>query len=305
MYFVKAYNYIKNNKLKCLVYFIIISLIYHIYLRIISPLLFYYYYNLKINSLKSYLFIYHEIFNIKEYSWLDNNSYNNDLVYFDIGGNIGLYSLYLNNNHNNIKVHVFEPIPDLYNKIIHNVNNNKKKSNTFFINNFGLGPKNEFIDINYIKGADGLSTIKNDINDKNDKIIKSRCDIVNNIPIVNNICKYLMSNIVIDDMNNSIKHKIEIRKLSDYIEKYNITKIDNMKIDVEGYELEVLQGLTYDNFKIIKKIMIEVENYRSNYRNQIIEILNKNNFDYIIDGDINDSWIMINATNKNIIKLLN
>ena len=76
-------------------------------------------------------------------------------------------------------------------------------------------------------------------------------------------------------------------------------ELEIIKIDVEGYELEVLQGINSENFKKIKNIFIEIENYRENYTNQIIDILTQNNFDYKIIGKLDLDWIDIIATNKN------
>jgi hypothetical protein len=72
-----------------------------------------------------------------------------------------------------------------------------------------------------------------------------------------------------------------------------------MKIDVEGYELEVLQGISNDNFKKIKKILIEVENYRKNYTKQILDILDNNNFSYKVTKSDKD-WCYVYATNNKL-----
>ena len=45
-------------------------------------------------------------------------------------------------------------------------------------------------------------------------------------------------------------------KISDYIEKNKISNIDILKIDTEGYELKVLEGLS-PNEKIVRFIYFE------------------------------------------------
>ena len=69
----------------------------------------------------------------------------------------------LNENNKNIEVHVFEPIYDLYQNIVWNINQTKKESNKFIINNLGSDDTKQELYINYLSNADGLSTIKNDL----------------------------------------------------------------------------------------------------------------------------------------------
>ena len=65
-------------------------------------------------------------------------------------------------------------------------------------------------------------------------------------------------------------------KLSNYIDENNISKIDILKIDTEGYELKVLKGLT-PNQKFVRFIYFEhhyddmiVKNYTFKNINNIL-----------------------------------
>lgn len=56
--------------------------------------------------------------------------------------------------------------------------------------------------------------------------------------------------------NEDEAFELEVNKGDDYIKKHNISKIDLLKIDTEGYELKVLNGLT-DSIDKIKYIQFE------------------------------------------------
>ena len=75
--------------------------------------------------------------------------------------------------------------------------------------------------------------------------------------------------------------KIKVSKLKDYIEKNNIKKIDFMKIDTEGYELEILLGLE-NKIRLVDIIMFEhhYDNMiKKNYKfSQIHDYLSENGF---------------------------
>lgn len=266
---------------------IIVTLIFILMYRYFGNALYYKFKNnLKIKGIGNYIWVYDEIFIKKDYKFLDDDKEN--MVYFDIGGNNGIYSLYLNENNKNIEVHVFEPINELYQNIVWNINQTKKDCNNFIINNFGLGEIKKEVEINYFKDADALSTIKNDMGDKKEAIINYN---FRGIPLIEYISKIIVDNL------KSEKRKVKIDTLDNYILEKKINRIDCMKIDVEGYELEVLQGISNDNFKKIKKIFIEVENYRKNYTKQILDILDNNNFSYKVTKSDKD-WCYVYATNN-------
>ena len=76
------------------------------------------------------------------------------------------------------------------------------------------------------------------------------------------------------------KKIVKTMKLNSLIIKMKIPKIDLIKIDTEGHELEVLEGLG-SKIKIIKVILIEFHNSSTylGYNSKKIEmLLKKNNF---------------------------
>ena len=81
------------------------------------------------------------------------------------------------------------------------------------------------------------------------------------------------------------KTNIRIYPLNYFIEKYSIKIIDILKIDTEGYENEVLKGISKKNFKKIRYIVIEKclnKNLYYNYSfKKIQKVLIKNNFIFL------------------------
>lgn len=92
-------------------------------------------------------------------------------------------------------------------------------------------------------------------------------------------------------VNEVRKEKIHLLKLDDISKEFPTKNIDIMKIDVEGFELNVLRG----GFNFIKEnvdiIMIEVAPYRiddlaSNYINDIFEFMKQAGFTLISVYDL-------------------
>ena len=179
-------------------------------------------------------------------------NYLNKLINAKIVFDVGAYRGEFGNSFKNSKVFFFEPNIYSFKKI------KKIKNNKYF--NVGLGSKRGK-KIIYILPNDSSSTFsKSNINyrfrDKFFKFLKQK----------------------------TIKKNVEIFSLNFYIKKYSIKKIDILKIDTEGYEEEVLKGISKNNFKKIKYIVIEnnfSKNLDQNYFEKVKKKLNENNFNFL------------------------
>lgn len=87
------------------------------------------------------------------------------------------------------------------------------------------------------------------------------------------------------NQNSKIKEKIEVTTGDRFCNEHSISEIDILKIDTEGYELEVLQGFNQLIEKNqIKTIYCEVgfspSNKRNTFINDLIMFMSKNNFTF-------------------------
>jgi FkbM family methyltransferase len=130
-------------------------------------------------------------------------------IIFDIGGNVGEYSERILNLNSDSQIIIFEPSKKNY--II--LNKKFKKYKNIKIENLGVSNKNGFAKLYHnIPGSPLASLYKR---------------------------SFLGSKKV--RMNGF--EKIRITKIKNYMDKNNIKKIDLIKLDVEGYELECLKSL--------------------------------------------------------------
>jgi len=64
--------------------------------------------------------------------------------------------------------------------------------------------------------------------------------------------------------------------LSSVIEEYRLERIDILKVDVEGAEVAVLQGITAAHWDIIRQVVLEVEHFAT--KDQVVEMLEARGF---------------------------
>ena len=186
-------------------------------------------------------------------NWIDNFSREKKIIFWDIGSNIGLYSLYAASTIERIEVVSFEPSTSNLRILSRNIsiNNLEKKIKIFQI---PLGPeKNKFLEFNERKFNEGES--HNSL-DKNIDFEGKQLNSTNKYQIFStNIDK------IIEDKILDIPHYI--------------------KIDVDGIEHLILKGgINLLKDPKILELQIEInENYLDQYKG-VLQIMNDCNFKF-------------------------
>jgi FkbM family methyltransferase len=178
--------------------------------------------------------------------------------FIDVGANIGLHSLTASSANKSIEIFSFEPEPNNYLSFIKNIGLNEFNNIRPFC--IGLGNTNTTISLNINEGWNkGKHSIKVNFNDLQSKI---------NIPVtqLDNFCENINGNHLI------------------------------IKIDVEGYEKEVLEGAKKvlnktENIILIIELLEEING--ANICQEIIAFLIKNNFNMLFKIDSNNELLEV------------
>jgi len=197
-------------------------------------------------------------------NFLKKKNINNFGVLLDIGAHKGESINLFASNFNINEIYSFEPSPISFKILTQNVVKIKNKfiKTKIFLENFALGSKNEKIFLKHISESSS-STIR-ELN-TNSKYFKKKFFFLKN------------------SKNQNLFEEIEVEQilLSDYVEKKKFKSIDFIKIDTEGYELEVLKGAKNILFKT-KYVLFEhhyddmiVKNY---FFSDVHNFLKENNF---------------------------
>ena len=183
--------------------------------------------------------------------WIDEFDSKNKAIFWDIGSNIGLYSIYANLKHKNLKVISFEPSTSNLRILSRNISINKME-NQITICQLPLGQSplnfNKMIETNFMEGF-SENTFGKDINFEGKKMK------------TNNSYELLGTSI-------------------DQLVKDGILKCPTyVKIDVDGIEHLILSGATNILADIsLKSILVEInEDFKEQY-NTIFKIMNNYHF---------------------------
>ena len=214
-------------------------------------------------------------------------SINNGDIIIDIGANIGVFGLILSKMFNDLSIYSFEPIIDTYEVLKANADLSKNKK--FKAIHSGVSNKDENIDITYYPNSPAMSTSNPKMWDNNDDLTIALEGSLKNSPDswwwAKFVPKFLYPYLLKKIRNKSKVINCQLRPLSYFIDKYNLDKIDLLKIDCEGNELKVLEGINEDNWSTIHQIIVEVHDIGGRL-DCVQRILENKGFEYNIEKEV-------------------
>ena len=201
----------------------------------------------------------------------------------DVGANIGVFGMRLSQKFKNIPIYSFEPIPEIYKTLKKNAEDSQNPNFKTYM--MGISNKAQLLEFTYYPNSPALSTSHPEVwqNDKNHfnyaiqgsiSSMRSKFWWSKLIPnfFIPFIARYLQS--------NQQKISSQVITLSDFIKKEKIQKIQLLKIDCEGEEINVLSGVQKTHWRKIESIVMEINDINHNLK-MAKNILSKNGFQKI------------------------
>jgi len=254
--------------------------------------------------------LYQEIFTEKTYSSHGIKISDGDCI-FDIGANIGLYSIFLTQNHHDLKIFAFEPIPQTYSILEKNVERDQSSSQVKLFN-FGLSRKSGSSQFEFDRFASFTATMRPEevnacvrkdagmydwvragISDLQKASFLSRRSSDRLLaalprPIVGKIVVILMFALLLLTV---LRKKIFLKKIecglktiTEVMRDHNIDSVALMKIDVEGSELEVIEGIADEDWPRIRQCVVEVHDFDGRVE-KLRSIFEKRGYRTVVDQE--------------------
>lgn len=174
-------------------------------------------------------------------------------VVFDVGANIGTFATWIARAFPQGRIHCFEPQHAVFQQLAGNVAINNLYN--VFTHNMALGAENCHVQFNqpdyFVKHDFGTFSLKTD--------------------------KHLQ--------RTAETLTVEVRTLDSFMEIYGVQRLDLLKIDAEGMDLEVLSGAKKTIKKFFPKIFVEHSDNEVSIKDSIMEFLSQFEYEFEIIGN--------------------
>jgi amino acid adenylation domain-containing protein/non-ribosomal peptide synthase protein (TIGR01720 family)/FkbM family methyltransferase len=175
---------------------------------------------------------------------------------FDVGANIGMFTLFVRQNWPEARIYAFEPIPSIFETLRGNIELYGPNARIF---NYGLAEESKSAAFTYypqFPARSGLSVYADAV----DEINVTRQFLRNQQRNYGEIDAADFAEDLLEGKFAAEIHTGELRSLSKVIGEEGVERIDLLKIDVQRAEMDVLRGIEEADWAKIEQIVVEVHN---------------------------------------------
>ena len=235
-------------------------------------------------------FLYKEVWEQREYAHKKFSCYDKpNAVIFDVGANIGMFSMFAAKEcaPHNITLHSFEPMPQIHALCQANVTKHCAANAAASVHRLGLSNKAGEATFNFHPNFSLHSSGVDDFEARRTERLRTDLPALladmedkKKVPwwvaCLPRCCVLRMGSCMISKLTESVKVTVELDTVSAIIEKFGIDCIDLLKVDVEGCEEMVLEGIAKQDWKKIQHATLEVEDFAACKR--VTELLESKGF---------------------------
>jgi amino acid adenylation domain-containing protein/non-ribosomal peptide synthase protein (TIGR01720 family)/FkbM family methyltransferase len=223
-------------------------------------------------------FVYKEIF--EDESYLKHGiTLDDDSCVFDVGANIGLFTLFIGRVCKNARIYAFEPIPPVFETLRLNTS-----LYDFDVKLFDCGLSSETAEVTFIhyphssvmsgrfgNVAEERETVKSFLLNQQQELGKG------------DISREELD-ALLEERLKTEEFTCQLRTLSQVIREHEVERIDLLKIDVEKSELDVFSGIEDEDWPKIRQIVVEVHDIQGRLK-QITSLLRRHGYTLVVEQD--------------------
>nr|QEO74515.1 AMP-dependent synthetase and ligase [uncultured bacterium] len=200
---------------------------------------------------------------------------------FDVGANIGLFSLFVGQTCRDAAIYAFEPIPEIYDLLHTNGELYGLNLKPF---NCGLSnaPKTETI--TYYPHVSVVSGVYSEDGEEREVIKSFLANQGRAGSVEPTAADDAQLEEILRERLTSERIACEFKTISDVMSEHHVERIDLLKIDVEKSELDVLAGIREDDWMKIKQIVVEVHDIERRL-DQVTTLLTMRGFEVAVEQD--------------------
>ena len=213
-------------------------------------------------------YLYNEIFVDKVYLRYGITIDDGDCI-FDVGANIGMFSMFAMLHAEQLDIYAFEPVPPTFDILEMNLSpENLENQGNIKPMPYGLSDQATSLEISFFPESPTNSTCY--LSDK-----RSESSLVNSSLKLSDVWRvdkigfvlllllfpfrhWLLKEHLKKIWSNPVQFEAEFLTLDSVIEENNVETINLLKVDVEGSEFDVLDGISEENWSRVQQLVAEV-----------------------------------------------
>ncbi|GAA3021312.1 FkbM family methyltransferase [Streptomyces fulvorobeus] len=173
-----------------------------------------------------------------------------DPVVFDVGANIGMFTLFVRSERPGATVHSFEPVPQVYNLLRRN---RERHAVAGLAHPYGLAEAEQEVEFTHYPGYSTMSTRSTLADTEAERAFVRGQVRTDHLPEAERMLDELLAFRFREE-----KVSCRLRPLSAVLDEHPVDRIDLLKIDVQRGEQEVLRGLAERHWPLVRQIAMEV-----------------------------------------------
>ena len=192
---------------------------------------------------------------------------------FDIGANVGLFTLFVHESCANAKTYSFEPIPQTFSALKTNVELYKLNARVYECGLSKEAGTATFTFYPHVSASSGMYA---------DAVAEEQVTRA----FMNNQDERLAAyaDELMEGRFESQTFTCRLRTVSEVIRENNVERIDLLKLDVEKSELDVLMGIENDDWQKIDQVVMEIHDIGGRLAT-VTGMLEAHGFNYVLDQD--------------------
>jgi FkbM family methyltransferase len=201
-------------------------------------------------------YVFHEIFEDCVYFRHGINLLPGESI-FDIGANIGLFTIYVKEHFKDLNVYAFEPSPEIFRVLKANVA--RYDATSVSVHNCGMAARHGEAKFTFYPGYSIMSAFHADVDQDRETLRAGiRSQLLENGMDPAEIQDRFLNGMVETALGSRREHLCQLRAVSDIIDEDGIESIGLLKIDAEGSELDILASVRDEHWGRVRQIVMEV-----------------------------------------------
>ncbi|RKH24696.1 non-ribosomal peptide synthetase, partial [Corallococcus sp. CA031C] len=224
-------------------------------------------------------YIYKEVFELQAYLRHGVTLNDGDCI-FDVGSNIGLFSVFANQVCHAPRIFAFEPNPTVHAILSVNLALHAHHPTVF---DCGVAAEEGTAEFTFFPGFSLLSGFHADAETEK-SVVKAYMLNQENASPEQLAGLAESADDLLEERFEARTFTARLRTLSDIIDEHAVETIDLLKVNVEKSELQVLQGLREEHWGRIRQMVVEID-VKENVE-PITELVRQHGFDLVVDQDV-------------------